>query len=201
MRGTGRRADNHRMSADECGARTQALAINDYPKGFGEFSETWTGSRWTVQTVPDGQTADDLEGVKCRSAHWCMAVGTTASGDGYVLVADCWNGSAWKIQPVPAQARGLLLAVSCPAAEACRAVGSDRKGLFSEVLNGKSWAIRPVPVPRSQLWRSGTARRGRYRRRRCPLGTSRRASESRARRARSARRSGTTGWRPTATTC
>jgi hypothetical protein len=32
MRGTGRRADDHRMSADERGARTQALAINDYPK-------------------------------------------------------------------------------------------------------------------------------------------------------------------------
>jgi hypothetical protein len=178
-----------------------ALAINDYPRGFGEFAETWNGSHWTVRTVPDGKTTDDLEGVKCRSAQWCVAVGSKASGNDFVPVADrwsgstwtqakppapagasngdlaavacsgttaCtaigesakgkgapallaerWNGSAWKIQPVPAPAAGggLLHAVACPAASACRAVGDDHKGLFSEVWNGSSWVIRPVPVP------------------------------------------------------
>ena len=178
-----------------------ALAINDYPRGFGEFAETWSGSHGAVRTVPDGKTTYDLQGVKCRSAQWCVAVGSKASGGDFVPVADrwngrawtlatppapagstnsdlgavacsgttaCtaigetakgkaaptllaerWNGSAWKIQSVPAPTGGggLLNAVACPAARACRAVGDDNKGLFSEVWNGSSWAIRPVPVP------------------------------------------------------
>jgi hypothetical protein len=41
----------------------------------------------------------------------------------------------------------MLAAVACPAADACRAVGSDLRGLFSEVWNGSSWRIQPVPVP------------------------------------------------------
>jgi hypothetical protein len=178
-----------------------AIAINDFPRGFGQFAETWNGSHWTVRTVPGGNSTDELQGVKCRSAQWCMAVGTKASGNDFVPVADrwngsawtptkapapagatnsdlgavacsgttaCtaigetakgkaaptllaerWNGSAWKIQSVPAPTGGggLLNAVACPAARACRAVGDDNKGLFSEVWNGSSWAIRPVPVP------------------------------------------------------
>ena len=72
-----------------------ALAINDYPRGFGEFAETWNGSRWTVRTVPDGKATDDLEGVNCRSAQWCVAVGSNAFGADSVPVADLWNSSAW----------------------------------------------------------------------------------------------------------
>jgi hypothetical protein len=179
-----------------------AIAINDYPRGFGGFAETWNGSHWTVRTVPDGKTSDNLDGVACRSARWCVAVGTQASGDDSTVpvadrwngstwtqvrpavpagattsglaavacsgtaactavgsfakgtgaprpLAERWNGSAWKIQPVPAPSAdgSALAAVSCPATDACRAVGSDPGGLFSAVWNGSSWRIRPVPVP------------------------------------------------------
>ena len=179
-----------------------AIAINDFPRGFGEFAETWNGSRWAVRAVPDGQAGADLDGVACRSARWCVGVGARASGDvNSVPVADrwngsswtqarppvpagattsglgavacsgsraCtavgsfargrgaprplavrWNGSAWKVQPVPAPTAtgSMLAAVACPAADACRAVGSDLKGLFAAVWNGSAWRLRPVPVP------------------------------------------------------
>jgi hypothetical protein len=195
---------NQAFGAASCSsaAACLAFAINDFPRGFGEFAETWNGSRWTVQAVPDGNASADLDGVSCRSARWCMAVGSKASGDtNSVPVADrwngtswtratppaparattsglgavacsgtraCtavgsfakgssapkplaerWNGSAWKVQPVPVPAASgsLLAGVACPRANACRAVGSDQKGLFSAVWNGSSWRIRTIPVP------------------------------------------------------
>jgi len=62
---------NQAFGAVSCSSSSAclALAINDYPRGFGEFAETWNGSRWTVRTVPDGKTTYDLQGVKCRSAQ------------------------------------------------------------------------------------------------------------------------------------
>jgi hypothetical protein len=41
----------------------------------------------------------------------------------------------------------MLDAVSCSRVNACRAVGSDPQGLFSEIWNGSRWRVRPVPVP------------------------------------------------------
>jgi hypothetical protein len=148
---------NQAFGAVSCSSSSAclALAINDYPKGFGGFAETWNGSHWTVQTVPDGQTADDLQGVKCRSAQWCMAVGTTASGDGYVPVADRWNGGAWTPTRPPAPAGAAtsdLSAVACSGTTACTAIGQSAKGkaapaLLAERWNGSAWKIQPVPAP------------------------------------------------------
>jgi hypothetical protein len=192
------------FGAVSCSSSSACLAIatHDYDgRGYGQFAETWNGSRWTLRTVPKAQDVY-LYGVKCRSAQWCVAVGTIgASGDDFVpvvdrwdggagtqtrppvpggattsalvavacsgttactavgssekgsgapgLLAERWNGSAWKVQPVPAPSAGgsRLSAVACPAADACRAVGSDNGGVFSEVWDGSSWLIRPVPVP------------------------------------------------------
>jgi hypothetical protein len=105
--------------------------------------------------MPGGKTADDLEGVKCRSAQWCMAVGTTASGDGYVPVADRWNGSAWTPTRPPAPAGAAtsdLSAVACSGTTACTAIGQSVKGkaapaLLAERWNGSAWKIQPVPAP------------------------------------------------------
>jgi hypothetical protein len=203
------------FGAVSCSSSSACLAIatHDYDQhGYGQFSETWNGSHWTLRTVPAPGAvypgAVYLYGVQCRSARWCVAVGTigttgtvgvsstdfvpvvdhwngsawtqakapvpagatmsqlgavacsgttacmavgsSGKGSGVPgLLAERWNGSAWKIQPVPAPSAdgGVLAAVACPAADACRAVGSDKGGLFSEVWDGSSWVIRPVPVP------------------------------------------------------
>jgi hypothetical protein len=132
-----------------------ALAINDYPRGFGEFAETWNGSHWTVRTVPDGKTTDDLQGVKCRSAQWCVAVGSKASGGDFVPVADRWNGSAWTQARPPAPAGATnsdLGAVACSGTTACTAIGESAKGkgaptLLADRWNGSAWKIQPVPAP------------------------------------------------------
>jgi hypothetical protein len=132
-----------------------ALAINDYPRGFGEFAETWNRSHWTVRTVPDGKTTYDLQGVKCRSAQWCVAVGSKGSGNDFVPVADRWNGSAWTQAKSPAPAGATnsdLAAVACSGTTACTAIGESAKGkaaptLLAERWNGSAWKIQRVPAP------------------------------------------------------
>ena len=124
---------NQAFGAVSCSSSSAclAIAINDYPRGFGEFAETWNGSHWTVRTVPDGKTADDLQGVQCRSAQWCVAVGSKASGNDFVPVADRWNGSAWTQTNPPAPAGATnsdLAAVACSGTTACTAIGESAKG-------------------------------------------------------------------------
>ena len=74
-----------------------AIATHDYDEhGYGQFAETWNGSRWIVRTVPHPEDVY-LYGVQCRSARWCVAVGTIGtSGNDFVPVADRWNGRAWR---------------------------------------------------------------------------------------------------------
>jgi hypothetical protein len=148
---------NQAFGAVSCSSSSAclALAINDYPRGFGGFAETWNGSRWAVRMVPDGKTADDLDGVKCRSAQWCMAVGTTASGSDFVAVADRLNGSAWTQARPPAPAGAAnsdLGAVACSGTTACTAIGESVKGkgapaLLADRWNGSAWKIQRVPAP------------------------------------------------------
>jgi hypothetical protein len=135
-----------------------AIAITDLPRnlGFGLFAETWNGSHWTARTVPNGKGDPYLYGVSCRSAQWCVAVGSVnASDDTYAPVADRWNGSAWMQAkpPVPAGATTSQLgAVACSGTTACTAIGQQAKGSgaprpLAERWNGSSWKIQLVPAP------------------------------------------------------
>ena len=148
---------NQAFGAVSCSSSSAclAIAINDYPRGFGGFAETWNGSHWTVRTVPDGKTADDLQGVKCHSAQWCVAVGSKASGNDFVPVADRWNGSTWTQTNPPAPAGATnsdLAAVACSGTTACTAIGESAKGTHAPTLladrwNGSAWKIQPAPTP------------------------------------------------------
>jgi hypothetical protein len=120
--------------------------------GDGPVVDRWNGSGWkqAKPPVPVGATSSALTAVACSGTTACTAIGESEKGGGTPsLLTERWNGSAWKIQSVPAPSagHGVLSAVACPAADACRAVGSDKGGLFSEIWNGSSWLIRPVPVP------------------------------------------------------
>ncbi len=62
--------------------------------------------------------------------------------------------SGWSVQPTPNPlAQGSLVAVSCPSASACIAVGNDLnsssgvKVTLAEVWNGTTWAIETTPNP------------------------------------------------------
>ena len=151
--------------AVSCSSSSACLAIagNDFPHNLnlGTFAETWNGSRWTARAVPGGSGDVTLYGVKCRSAHWCVAVGAIRAvppiDDDYDPVADLWNGRSWKQVKPPAPspataAQSDLTAVACSGTRACTAIGDWQNvkgatGLLAERWNGSAWKIQRVPAP------------------------------------------------------
>jgi hypothetical protein len=147
-----------------CSSSSACLAIASYVVPhkkdiiLGAFAETWNGSRWAVRSVPNGTGKVDLEGVKCRSARWCVAVGgfeaAPPSGN-QVPVADSWNGRTWKQVklPVPAGAvNGSVGSVACSGTAACTAIGSfanksQVQGTMVERWNGSAWKVQAIPAP------------------------------------------------------
>src|SRR5262249_23764602 len=128
-------------SAHWCVAVGAIKAVPPVGDDYVPVADRWNGSAWAQvrPPVPAGATNSDLGAVACSGTTACMAIGESAKGTGAPgLLAERWNGSSWEIQPVPAPdgGGGLLEAVACPEADACRAVGSDSKGLFSEIWNG-----------------------------------------------------------------
>jgi hypothetical protein len=137
-----------------CRSARWCVAVGTLSSGddHGAIADRWNGSTWTQARAPitAGATISALVAVSCSSTTACTAVGDSGKGSGLPgLLADRWNGSAWKMQRVPAPraGAGVLNAVACPAADACRAVGSDKTGALAEAWNGSSWKIIPVPVP------------------------------------------------------
>ena len=147
-----------------CAAGSVCVAAGDYQVDNSSKSrtlaETWDGKTWTIHNTPnpqDGVNGSDLNGVSCRSAHACVAVGVYSppfNGGGQTL-AEIWNGRTWAIKPSrnnPTSTGGSLQGVSCRSAHACMAVGSyvtsSSEGVpLAEAWNGKSWTIKPVPNP------------------------------------------------------
>lgn len=116
-------------------------------------SPRWSDGRWRLRVTPDPPEVSYLYGVSCSSRRACTATGTyvTLANVGKVLV-ERWNGRIWRRQATPATGRvGYeLLAVSCPSASDCTAVGSDlplrhRGGALVEHWDGKRWSIQSTP--------------------------------------------------------
>lgn len=112
---------------------------------------------WSVQPTPNpaGPLDSELFGVSCASASACMAVGYATQGTVRSLLAERFDGSRWRLarpQAPPGAATADLLGVSCPAANACVAIGDyrARSGLtrtLAERWNGTRWSIEPTLDP------------------------------------------------------
>jgi hypothetical protein len=121
------------------------------------MADRWNGSKWGAMAVPNPGSSSFslLASVNCMSASLCIAVGGhDTSTHGYTL-AERWNGRSWSIQRTPTPT-GLITAplehVSCPATNACVAVGVGQisSGLIStlaERWNGSAWALQSTPNP------------------------------------------------------
>jgi hypothetical protein len=113
-----------------------------------------SGSTGTAHPTQSQTASGVFEGVSCRSAKACTAVGESITNTGnQVTLAEHWNGKAWSVQPTPnpqgARDSGLA-AVSCAAANACTAIGASSNSAgfsapFAEQWNGTSWTVEPVP--------------------------------------------------------
>jgi hypothetical protein len=151
-----------RLSGVSCSAANACMAVGGYnePSNQGglALAERWNGMTWAITTSRSqtNSASSTLEGVSCRSAHNCVAVGSyiMASSSLDLTLAEMWNGQTWTIEntPTPDGATGTTLdSVSCGSAHACVAVGDyttdpQAPGVpLSEVWNGQTWTIKAAP--------------------------------------------------------
>lgn len=143
------------LDAVSCASPNSCLAVGTFETNtaFETFSLTWDGSTWTSQVPPKPKTSN-LDAVSCKAANFCIAVGDILRAGVPVPLAERWNGVGWAVQgaqnPTGAS-RAFLTSVSCPAANACTAVGTYNRGsaqlTLAEHWNGHTWKIQHTPNP------------------------------------------------------
>ena len=139
-----------------CTSPTACVAVGFYenaPNSNVPLIEAWNGTTWAIQPACTSFSVpfNALDGVSCRSAAACIAVGTSYNG-AYEPLAERWNGATWTIQPAPSPNGGDLLQVSCTSATTCTAVGfavsSDGTQLaLADRWDGTAWALQHVANP------------------------------------------------------
>jgi hypothetical protein len=159
-RGAPAGASATRLLAVSCPSTNACFAVGDVTKTGSQTAlvERWNGATWSVESVelPKRINASDLTAISCYSPVACTAVGSyriPPLGKSEVLI-ERWNGLRWALQVAPALSAHLtsatLLAVSCPTANACFAVGqttmSSGSSTLADYWNGFSWATQPLPV-------------------------------------------------------
>ena len=104
-----------------------------------------------IGSGPNNNTAsNDLYGVSCASANFCVAVGSYDANGERTLI-ESWNGAAWKIisSPNPGSDYDRLSAVSCISASSCVAAGFYSNGgdtmTLIESWDGTSWKVVRSP--------------------------------------------------------
>jgi hypothetical protein len=144
-----------------CSAARACTAVGAFVKARTTvtLAEAWNGTSWRVQATPNpaGSLGSGLAGVSCPSPGACTAAGSWQPSGTFagVPLAEAWNATRWRIEHAPSRrgaAAADLLAVSCPAARACTAVGgtSNRAGLgvpLAESWNGAHWRSQLIPSP------------------------------------------------------
>jgi hypothetical protein len=157
---TGDPTQDSELNGVSCSSATACTAVGDYTNLAGSdvtLAEAWNGTTWSIQSTPNPVSSggrSPLLAVSCSKPTACSAVGYTATGAGYVTLAEVWNGTSWKIQSTPNPTGSdttVLFAVSCTSATACTATGYEKtvKGFLTlaEVWNGTAWKIQSTPNP------------------------------------------------------
>lgn len=148
------------LAAVSCGSSSECVAVGSSKTGgvVKPFAELWNGFSWTIQAPPTPEKALEakLEAVSCSSSTACTATGRFRNASKMLVpLAERWNGLKWEQQTVTAPEKSfetVLNGVSCPASNACSAVGSfiTTEGLlapFAERWNGEKWTQQPIPAP------------------------------------------------------
>jgi hypothetical protein len=130
------------------GAMAASPAPNVRPAGI-------VPSTWTVMTSPATTTAynNDLLGVSCPSASFCVAVGQAQPVAAEQPIVESYDGT-WSTVAAPsagASVSNYLDSVSCTGPTFCAAVGifypAGLEQPFGEMWDGTAWSIVPMPTP------------------------------------------------------
>jgi hypothetical protein len=138
------------VSATECEA-VGAYAMSGQPETT--FAERWNGSTWEIVGMPQPGSSRTVQAVSCSSAAGCTAVGGSTSASFTSTWVARWNGATWSTEsspnPTKTPVETRLEDVSCPAATACMAVGTNRARhqAVAERWDGVKWSVVSVPKP------------------------------------------------------
>lgn len=117
-------------------------------------ADHWDGTAWSVVHLPapSGSYTAELPAISCSGAASCWAAGDYGSvtTSRTLPYAEHWNGTAWSAVKLPHPAAAFvsnLVAVACPAAADCWAVGTagSPTAPLLERWNGHRWAIVTAP--------------------------------------------------------
>lgn len=155
------------LQAVSCPSRVACTAVGF--AGFGDGNaklplvERWDGHRWSLQQAPSptGTNESELQGVSCRSAGACTAVGDYVHKRTEMTLAERWDGQTWSVQRTrnPDSGGGplsgdYLYRVSCSSSSSCTAVGGAGGPAgtitLAEHWNGQRWSVQHTPHPPSQ---------------------------------------------------
>ncbi|MDQ1415086.1 MAG: hypothetical protein QOF81_699 [Acidimicrobiaceae bacterium] len=154
------------LNSVSCTTRNACTAAGAYVDRAGTaftLVERWNGTLWETQPTPNpsGALYVAFNGVACPTPSSCTAVGLLVDANfRYLTFAEHWNGTTWEIQPTPNPdstdgPNGTLEGgVSCPAPDACTAVGqwspapAPHPGVsLAERWNGLTWEVQATPNP------------------------------------------------------
>jgi hypothetical protein len=121
---------------------------------------TLSGGTWTAATAPLPANADPnpdaaVNGMSCRSANWCTAVGQYDSANVQYGLLLRWSDQEWTATAAPVAAGSeviTLSAVSCPSVARCFAVGYQLDALDNQqpvMLTWwrKQWSVVNIALP------------------------------------------------------
>jgi hypothetical protein len=148
-----------------CPASRLCVAVGDAfpvkgPGGSYALAGYWNGAKWTTKKAAAPGTSSELIAVSCPAAASCYGVGEyTPAGKVTIPSAliEHWNGKTWAQERAPLP-HGItfsqLVAVSCPTAKFCVAVGTTGAGELIERWNGGSaWIVATPAAPTAtNLW-------------------------------------------------
>jgi hypothetical protein len=154
------------LTSVSCTTRTTCTAAGGYVDNAGAVKtlvERWNGTIWEIQSTPSpsGAIYVAFSGVDCPSERSCTAVGLLVDSNfNFLTFAEHWNATSWEVQstPNPTGTDGpngtLEGGVSCPAPDACTAVGqwtpspAPHPGVtLAEHWNGTAWVVQATPNP------------------------------------------------------
>jgi hypothetical protein len=102
------------------------------------FSETWNGTRWTIQPASGTQ----LSSVWCAGPNFCVATGALFTND--TALDQIWNGKSWRLLTWVSRHKvyyaGADLGVSCVGQTFCMLVGYS-----AAEWNDGSWSNHSMP--------------------------------------------------------
>ena len=128
------------LASISCTEPTACTAVGDRSDTW--LGESWSGGKWTASSPPVlSSTNNDLTGVSCLNPSDCEAVGNyQTSSESLSTLVEYWNGAQWVIQRTPDAINSQFLAISCPGASSCTAVGSRSQRIASDTAPlAESW--------------------------------------------------------------